>query len=1154
MSQQRRQSNLYAGEDWSQIYESFYQISLNSYDFDSIRQSMVDYLSTNYPDTFNDWIANDEFLFILDTIAMLGQNLAFRMDMNTRENFMDTATRRASVLKLAKMISYAPRRSYPGRALAKVTEIKTNQDVRNSFNKSLKDKTIRWNDPTDPNWYENFILVMNNVFVSTNQFGNPVKKTNVNGLSTHLYKMNTNQMQSPAIPFSANVNGESMKFEVVNPDINSSGVDERHPEPQEQKYIIYQNDGNGFNSINTGFFVYFKQGTLSKQDFDYSVSIENRLQDINVNNINETDVWVQEINQDGLVRTKWTKVPAMESVAYNSVDRKKQTIFSVTTRDNDQISIKFPDSRSGVVPRGTFRTWYRVSNGMTYSIKTTDIQNKSIKYQYRTNAQSNYEQSILEVKFTLQYESSRAQSAETLEQIKARAPQLYYTQNRFVNGEDYDIAPLSQGNLVQKAKAINRIYSGQSRFIDINDPTGKYQNTDVFSDDGSMYKDKVTYKNTVSLPTSKPNASIVVDSIQPLIGENAVIQKYQSYPSNTVTLELRNIWTPEYNSNYTNNTYGKILDSTGKTLYDYQVGTLILFTDGNTTIWSSITNVLENGYYILSTTVPTSMYIQEYIKPYRISFNSVEIQSISAELDKKTDFVLIYDTSISRWVPVEISTDEEEISYQGITVPVMVNIKYTSESWSFESNGIEYIFVGGSKVRFYFVNPNKINDINSGTVQNDKITILSSNTTDTSNLGLSSDIQFQIIDNIEQDNGYIDGSRVVISSTKIDTNGIPLEPNQFSNIVPDWESTDLKKYGAILIFQQNEDFTVEVLNLPDDDFTLLDSSWKYTNSDALAETNAYKRKEFTRNVEIRSTLLSDLFNKGSGFVIGFAYNDNYYFIEQNVGNNNDRLNNLITNMTSSDDTSAITPETAFYRAIMNNGSSDVDENQKLSYYGYDDVSTQYDVKVGARSGVYFHWKHYAPDDNRIDPSKTNLIDMYVLTTSYHDEVQLWIKNGASGTIPKPPTSVELKQTFSDVELRSVISDSLIWHSARYLPLFGDSADESYRADFKVVPLPNTTMSDDEIRQNVISLCNEYFSIDNWDFGESFYYTDLCTYIQSNLGRYISTIVIVSQNPDSKFGSLFEIPSQSDQIFISTATVDNVQIVKSLAKTNINIGS
>jgi hypothetical protein len=35
--------------------------------------------------------------------------------------------------------------------------------------------------------------------------------------------------------------------------------------------------------------------------------------------------------------------------------------------------------------------------------------------------------------------------------------------------------------------------------------------------------------------------------------------------------------------------------------------------------------------------------------------------------------------------------------------------------------------------------------------------------------------------------------------------------------------------------------------------------------------------------------------------------------------------------------------------------------------------------------------------------------------------------------------------------------------------------------------------------------------------------------------------------------LFEIPSESDQLFISTATVDNVIIVNSLAKSNINIG-
>ncbi|USL83657.1 baseplate wedge [Escherichia phage A4] len=1153
MSQQKRQSNLYAGEDWTQVYESFYKINLTAYDFDTIRQSMIDYLRQTYPDSFNDWIENDQFIFILDTIAMLGQNLAFRMDLNTRENFLDTASRRASVLKLAKMISYSPRRAYPGRATAKLTEIKTNQDVRNSYNESLKDKIIRWNDPMDSNWYENFILVMNSAFVSTNQFGNPVKRLDINGVSRHLYRMNTLPMSAPNLPFTATVNGESMTFEVVNPDINVIGVDERHPEPQEQKYIVYQNDGNGFSSPNTGFFVYFIQGTLQYQDFQYDVRQENRIQDINVDNINETDVWVQEITEDGIVRTKWTKVPSMESIAYNTVTRQLKTIYAVTTRDRDQISIKFPDSRSGVVPRGTYRVWYRVSNGETYNIKTADIQNKSVKYIYRTKSQSNYENSTLDIKFSLQFESDRAQSAETLEQIKARAPQMYYTQNRFVNGEDYNIAPLSQGNAVLKSKAINRIYSGQSRFIDINDPTGKYQNTDVFSDDGAMYKNVTKYNKSVNLPSTKSNSSIVIDDIQPLIGENAVIQKYQAYPQNTVRVELQQNWVPSYSSSYATNTYGRIIGATGTIYGDYKVGTLIKFgSSSNNIVWASIVSVLPNGFYVLSTPISSSMQIQEYISPYRTRFNTVEVQNIAAMLDKKTNFILIYDIVSTTWVPLEMTTTSDTITYNGSLVQVMVNIQYTAETWEFDSNGVEYVFVGGEKVRFYFVSSKKITDISTGSVQSDKIEILSSNSTSTSNVGLTNNIDFQILDTIKQENGYLDGSRVVITSESMDSNGIPLNPNQFQSIVPDWTGEDSRKYGGILVFQQNEDFTISSLTLPNSSFTIMDSTWNYTMDQALAETNAYKRQEFIRNNEIRSTTLSELYSKGTGFIIAFQYEGQYYFIEQTVGNNNDRLGVLIQNMTEVTDPSAATPETAFYRCIKNMGTS-VDANKKLNYYGYKDITSELTIKTNARTSINFHWKHYAPDDNRIDPSRTNLIDMYVLTNSYKTEVDIWLKNGAKGDMPKPPTSVELQDIFKDVEKKTVISDSLIWHSAEYLPLFGNSAAPDYKADFKVVKLPNSTMSDDEIRQNIVSLTNQYFAVENWDFGESFYYTDLCTYLHTQLGRHISTVVIVAQNPNSKFGSLFEIPSRPDQIFISTATVDNVQIVNSLAKSNINIG-
>lgn len=179
--------------------------------------------------------------------------------------------------------------------------------------------------------------------------------------------------------------------------------------------------------------------------------------------------------------------------------------------------------------------------------------------------------------------------------------------------------------------------------------------------------------------------------------------------------------------------------------------------------------------------------------------------------------------------------------------------------------------------------------------------------------------------------------------------------------------------------------------------------------------------------------------------------------------------------------------------------------------------------------------------------------MYVLTTSYKEAVDIWLKQNDGSEFPKPPTSTELTEMFADVENRIVVSDSTIWHSAKYLQLFGDTADPDYRADFKVIKLPNSTLSDDEIRQRVISLTNEFFSVDNWDFGESFYYTELATYIHINLSTEIASVVIVPQNPSSKFGELFEIPSASDQLFVSTATVDNVIIVNSLAKSNINIG-
>ena len=53
-----------------------------------------------------------------------------------------------------------------------------------------------------------------------------------------------------------------------------------------------------------------------------------------------------------------------------------------------------------------------------------------------------------------------------------------------------------------------------------------------------------------------------------------------------------------------------------------------------------------------------------------------------------------------------------------------------------------------------------------------------------------------------------------------------------------------------------------------------------------------------------------------------------------------------------------------------------------------------------------------------------------------------------------------------------------------------------------------------------------------------------------LAPNIASVVIVPKSADNFFGSLFEIRANADEIFISGATVDNVEIIDKLTATNL----
>jgi hypothetical protein len=189
--------------------------------------------------------------------------------------------------------------------------------------------------------------------------------------------------------------------------------------------------------------------------------------------------------------------------------------------------------------------------------------------------------------------------------------------------------------------------------------------------------------------------------------------------------------------------------------------------------------------------------------------------------------------------------------------------------------------------------------------------------------------------------------------------------------------------------------------------------------------------------------------------------------------------------------------------------------------------------------------------NRIDPGSTNIIDVYVVTNAYYTAYTNWLQD-VTGTVsePSPPTIDDLTSAYQGLQNYKMISDNIVLNSVVFKPLFGAKAAPELRATIKVVRAPKTTASLSEIKSQVINSINNYFTIDKWDFGDSFFFSELAAYLHEQLGSIISSVVLVPLNPLKTFGDLYEIRSAPNEIFVSAATVNDVEVIDALTQSNI----
>ena len=527
-------------ESWERVYEAFQTVNFSSFDYNSVKQSLLDYVKLYFPEDFNDYIESSEFIAILELFAYIAEILAYRFDLNAHENFLTTAQRKESVLRLARLISYSPSRNLPARGLVKITSVKTTENVYDSFGRNLANRKITWSDAANPYWKEQFILVMNRVLLQKFGSVNPQERVQVGDVLLELYNLNNTPLSTAGVgevfKYTAITENGTYPMELVPASLTADGPIEKRPEVKMPFTILYSNDGLGDASDTTGFLIFTKQGSLQRFFTVFDGVTPNQTVVLNNSNINDTDIWVNNVNPttgEVLVENpmpdiierisnnetsrfgEWVEVDLAnaQNIIFNTNENRRK--YELETLNGDSVRVIFGDGEFADIPNGYFHVWYRVSANEDVVISKNSVQNLTASFSYVDTLNQ-----VQTFSFTFSLTSSLVNSSasEDIEHIRRIAPSVYYTQDRMVNGRDYNMFMLQDPSIL-KLRAVNRTFAGDSKYIAWHDPKEYYENVKIFGDDLAIYYAEENPVDGVQFEINSPisGSDLLTNYLQPLL-------------------------------------------------------------------------------------------------------------------------------------------------------------------------------------------------------------------------------------------------------------------------------------------------------------------------------------------------------------------------------------------------------------------------------------------------------------------------------------------------------------------------------------------------------------------------------------------------------------------------------------------------------------
>lgn len=1173
-------TNLYASEDWDKVYSAFEQISFVSYDYDTVKEALLNYMRLYYKESFNDFIESSELITYVELFAYIAEQLAYRVDIASHENFITTAERKQSVLRLAKLVSYTASRNVPARGLVKIQTISTTETVYDSQGNNLSGVPIIWADPNNAQWKEQFYLVINRVM--NGNFGQPQKVSQVGDIVFQLYSFNNiaTTLSKGVFSYSIASASQTLPMEIVPSDLDENGPFERSPDPASSMSLLYADDGLGDSSDLTGFMLFTKQGNLLRTSASFISQVPNQNIVVNINNLNQTDVWVQRVDKNtGALIENWALTETINAQNLYFSTNKERNKFEVETLESDRLKIIFGDGNFSNIPAGDFVIWTRQSENSNAVIQKSSVNNENMVLNYISSIGI---RETVNVTFSLTSALQNASASEDIEHIRHTAPTTYYSQGRMVNGQDYNTFLLRDPSIL-RLKTVNRTFAGQPKYLDWNDASGNYENIKLFGDDLSI----THWFRQNSLTTSTSPRKLVDDVLEPLLStpglQNVMLQMINTLLPGITTLPR---------SKFIENVKLKPVSAAGiqSALQEK----------------TKLQGLLDRHWY----GEPTS-FIQLNGKTYAVVSDDVDGKIWQPDIPTTVDGI----TEFQRYAGLQSLSDlpafgmHFDPAFKSIGNGVISNIalgaydassKLFNETFTIQTtNDISKLSVTGSV---------------QGRLPDASVGILYTYTFEQGSISFQID-QGSVL--LIRGDSFILDLVTTVDSISGDLITATLEERLFNlTINPNPGSLPLSTpwHRINLLGQWSQipgnllDSTIGVFDPNTPPGVVRDSSWLIRverNNDSLGNITSFTVTYRDLKLIVTSPTTKFWYNNSATIVDSDSkqiVRDKILILKSNLNATKTRalgvndsydvvgdvrdsqgtvdLNSLevVTSSSVFNDNTVSANPLQFEKFAANNFiyfinsgiPSIIEEIDFASIpvqfnYGatsvYDTYSTDANPIFYTRAlrrgtngdELDFMWQHFSPHTNLIDPSPSNIHDAFILTSGYYAALRDYLED-KTDIVPVEPTPLDLRNSYGNLLKSKMLSDTVILHPAKIKLLFGKTASDELRAKFKVVKNPSGTLTNDQIRAEVLNVINSYFDIANWDFGTTFYATELISLIHQRLPLDVASAVIVPIFSKNSFGSLFTIEAGTAEILQSSAMLQDIEMVDFLSSTVLRQGS